>query len=278
MPLGTPAVAATPEAPKTEGWMKLTPIETQTPAPVVATDGKGQWGPSYEVILPAPKVVGPDGSEHVEGLEHVIGRSNPLLPEVKAISPAIATVGEEFPALHVDQIPLADLMHYLKAFTDKTLTYALPEPLKVTLDLKPSSVEEVFQYIAEHYDVEVVTTPSAIVVQQKGVPAPEAPKRATLVTETTVPSFMTTEKAPVVAYHPTVPAIAESPLPMVAEAPLSAPVVAVSEPDVVTESMWRQMRKKAALYDLERERQALLDRRSEIERAHRTTNILRSEH
>jgi len=124
-----------------------------------------EWGPTYEAIVPPTRVIGPDGSEHVEGLEHVIGHSNPLLQEVKGVRRTIAEVGQPaFPALSVNQLLLDDLLAYLRNFTSKRLQSTLTEPLYVTMDIQPSSLEDVFEYLKDNYPVEIVRSPDSIVV------------------------------------------------------------------------------------------------------------------
>jgi hypothetical protein len=109
-------------------------------------------------------VIATDGSQQIKGLERTLGGQNTLLPAISA-SPSIAAIGDSFPALHVDQISLEDLLGYIKDYTPKTIRYQLSQPLYVTLDLKARSVEEVMLALAARYPIDVSADANTIYVR-----------------------------------------------------------------------------------------------------------------
>ncbi len=277
MPMPANPASGTQGIVTAETTKDIAPVATTPPA---ANTSEGLL-PSYtfEQAIVAPVVPGNDGSRQVRGLEHTVGASNPLLPTV-AVSPAVATVGEEFPELHVDQIPLQDLLTYLKDFTPKTIRYELRAPMAVTVDLKAKSVDEVWTYLMSRYPLSITSDAHNVYVRDGVVqPAPVAmPASQPVMMPVQMP-------APSAAQAPVVQApVAPAPdmTPGYTWIPAPAPVaVATSDftpgtpvADTHT-SRWDDVRTKARLYELNQERQKLLDEKSALERATRKAKIQR---
>ncbi len=232
---------------KPEGWVELKPAEEPAKAPVEQP---------YTLEQPQKplEVVATDGSTQIKGLEHVVGSQNTLLPSV-TLTPAVAVVGEGFPELHVDQIPLGDLLSYLKDFSPKTLHNELPKPLYVTVDMKAQSIEEVLGYLMARYPIEVTSDANSIFIR----PAVARP------IEPLPQNFY--------AQQPAMPANAMAPLPV--NPGYRAPSAALPPPAMLPEAgyapagmsvaqSWDDIRLKAKLYELEKRRQKLLAEREQI--------------
>lgn len=279
-----PAMTAEAAAPApAQGIVVAEPIKQPAPAaaaevtPTAPTSQGLLPGYSFEEAKVTPIVAGNDGSRQMKGLEHTV--SNPLLPAV-AVSPAVATVGQEFPELHVDQIPLQDLLMYLKDFTPKNIRYELNEPMAVTVDLKAKSVDEVWSYLMGRYPLSIVSDAQNVYVR-KAQPQPVAPVQPVQMPASQPVMMPVQMPAPVAT-----PAVAPAPLPASADVgagytwiPATAEAMsATSEfvpgtPSDTNATRWEDVRTKARLYELNKERQQLLNEKAALERATRKAEI-----
>lgn len=277
-------VPPAPEAKTAPEAVPAAPVAS-TPAPETKAAPAAPTIATSEGLLPAyvleqphmpAQVVGHDGTVQMVGLEHKVGTQNPLLAPV-VVSPAVATVGESFPELHVDQIPLQDLLVYLRDFTPKAIRYELTSPILVTVDLKAKSVEEVMAYLAGHYPLNITADAQNIYVRTgngalQGIQAPAAPL--------TIPSA---EPMPIISSEPTRGGLmTPNEVQPVAPAPLPTSVyyedMAPAQPSsgaAATTSQWDDVHTKARLYELEKERQKLLDERVGLEQKTRKYQLER---
>lgn len=281
----TAPVPAPAEAPKVEA-----PVAVQPAAAPVAANASAGLLPAY--VLEEPKapaqIVGNDGLTQTVGLEHKVGTQNPLLAPV-VVSPAVAVVGEDFPELHVVDIPLQDLLTYLKNFTPKALDYQFTQPILVTVDLKAKSVEEVLAFIAARYPINVVADMRSIrvtsgngVTQGLPVPAPvvQAPAPAA---PAAVPAVPSAEPMPIISSEPArgpmvpdaVQPVAPAPPPVMATVSYDGMVGDPSEGTAVALEPL-DVRAKARLYELNKERQKLLDERVDLQQKARKYELIRS--
>ena len=270
-----PAVAPVAAAPVAEP-VNVAPTAPKTTeekpqmtlAPVALTQSKDAL-PGYMLEQPKvqTKISTPDGSIQIKEIANTVGKQNNLLPEV-TVRPAVAMLGREFPELHVDQIPLDDLLGFLKDFTPKTLRYELPNPVYVTVDLKAKSVEEVMAYLASRYPLEITTDAGAIYIR---------PAIAKVVPPAPMPAMA--GPAPVRAMAPVMPVMVPAVPAAVAAAPVvSTPAVEetpVSVPEAVMNS-WQQVQVKARLYELNERREELLKQRENIRARSRLYNLRRA--
>jgi len=288
-PLVSPTRPATSEAMPIVTGNEISPVTVLSPVQQTQTVPE-QLNPvcreQREVTLlpPLPRpptTVGADGMAQVKGLEHTIGSRNDLLPPVE-LAPAVAVVGEPFPALHVQQIPLADLLMYLKDFTPKRFAYEIPNPLYVSIDLKANSVEEVMQYLMEYYPVSVTADANTIFIRP-GVakpinrPAPNAAFAAAPAPAATPTYISAQQPAQAVyfdgarpptapsAYVMTNPGYVRTTLPRNILPPTPAPAPTTRYVGDTVDANWSQVRMKARLYELQQEREKLLEQRGKIE-------------
>jgi len=269
----TPAVTAPvvtrietpiPEVPNTSG-MTIVPVAaapTSVQAPVTQT-----------VALPAvptppappktPTTVGADGVSQVKGVEHFVGRNNQILPPVQ-MSSAVAVVGEEMPELHVSQIPLEDLLAYLKDYTPLRFSYQLSGPMYVSMDLKAHSVDDVMNYLMSHYPVDISTDGNTIFVR---------PAVAKVVGQATLP-FQSRA-----ASRTTLPVrAADGSMTVMPAAPAGSylyrcPPTCVPQSASTVEDSWNQVRVKARLAELEKERMKLVAEHEKIQEQIHSCNM-----
>lgn len=282
-----PAAVASASEPEEKGWMQLTQLQqakeaaaippvpvdmspapaasvpvpmVPVPAVVSSADVNAPRAivsvPEVEFKEPPLKVIAADGTLQTKGMEYRVGRSNTYLPPVQ-VSTAVSAIGEEFPELHVDQIPLEDLLAYLKDFTPKALRYELTSPMYVTVDLKAKSVEEVLYYLMARYPIQATTDGNSIFVR---------PAVARQVNETLRPMPSGAIAAPNVKLQSLM--IEQEPIGMatVGARPAAVSVYSGSRAhdNVGISANWDQVRIKARLYELQKERTELLNQREKI--------------
>lgn len=266
---------------------------------------KEEWGNTYEARVPPARVVGPDGSEHIEGLEHIVGRSSPLLQEVKGIRRTIAEVGQpSFPTLNVKDFALTDLLAYLRNFTGKRLQSTLPDPMYVTMDIAPKNIDEVFEYLKANYPIDLVKSPESIMVVPAEIMAMDSTGRPIMPGDT-LDNIMVKKRMSGAGLDSSIawedaPSINESSLassklsvgalPKLGEnldeeevllndsyqtAQGRGVAMADSTGMMIDEQMWYDMQRNARLTELQQQRNRLLEQRSGLERKIRNYNLNR---
>jgi hypothetical protein len=206
--------------------------------------------------------------QQVKGVEHFVGRSNQILPPVE-MSPAVAVVGEQMPELHVSQIPLEDLLAYLKDYTPLRFSYELSSPMYVSVDLKARNVDDVMNYLSAHYPVSISTDGNTIFVRPatakvQGQASQSFQSRPAMVSSLPARTF------PNMALQPA------APVGSTGYYPSSYTQAAAQAPTSVDES-WNQVRIKARLYELEKERLSLVSEHQKLEQDIKSYDIDRSD-